>query len=1083
MAASDWEVVDDTGQKDVWEVVQEDVAPVDEGDWEVVTQPTAPDVSVGRQVEFGFASSSNDVTDLADLATARTGIGGRFGIKDGEFFYNSAEDQFGSDWNDLDYEGRRARIKEVRDAEIAAEYGDVIKAEKTDSGWAALGGIGKVVATPTSLIPVGTSAKVANNLYKLGKVGATGQKWVAAAETTGKLAMVNVAFATESSVLRQLAAEGTVDYKQTAEEAAFAAAFAPALVVGAKVAGVAGRKIFKDPNASVDSMTKGQARAKYRQIEQDMVDIQVKADSAKNTEVGSVERFKEAGKTIYKQYEDIYAQREAFLKKAGYNEMPMPGRDSAKRIDVYDNQGPGAGNWARLTQWLDWAGGAVDTRIRNISQSVAGRLHQTDLAVLERTKDAEVMVDTMRKGVDALDDSKLVWRLYQNQSWDEAATYLKTIGKDDVAKAAEDVRVLLKELGDESVSLGIIKKEGKGGFIKDYFPRHIKDEAGMRKKLGVEMTSAMDDALAKANAVAKKQGRTKSASSWMPGKPANYLTNYERSVVMNRALRDFNPKKYPGKKGFTNERRMKDGIPDFLLPFYHEPQNSLHLYMRDAIDEIEARKFFGVTSKEKKLPPKELKVWNRKNKNKQTVGKFVKSRKKTGKQEDLLTQKQKEFIVEDSVGSIVNREGGLNTAQRGELTSLLTSRFGPGRRQSAPYISNLKSFTYGALIGNIHSAVQQFGDAGVSMWVNGIGNTTRTVFNRAGRALTRKEQLVDVAADAGIARIAHDIANGGVHSQLTRVMKYSGFSKVDVMMKNITAEASLRKAWKQAGTKQGRADIYSRYAPAWGIEDTVKLIDDLKASKNGAPPSDLMKSYAANEILGMQPIAKSALPQAYLDHPDGRIAYTLLTWSLRLIDLGRRRIYNTYRSGNKARAMIELGRAAAILGTMETGIDYVQDFMRGKDVRAEDFPLRVGLNLMKMSAGVNKYDLNQFDSEPLTALTAGFTGVPTRGVVNDIVAPFTTMATGVEGASGREWGGEQYKKEVGDAFMKASRFFPVVGPYIKPASEWAWGSGKWEDKKYNEQQRKKRGETGGLSTLITNGSSSPSLPSLKFKGN
>src|SRR5690606_31427369 len=126
------------------------------------------------------------------------------------------------------------------------------------------------------------------------------------------------------------------------------------------------------------------------------------------------------------------------------------------------------------------------------------------------------------------------------------------------------------------------------------------------------------------------------------------------------------------------------------------------------------------------------------------------------------------------------------------------------------------------------------------------------------------------------------------------------------------------------------------------------LVKDLR---NGEV-TDLVRSIAFAELSRSQPITRLELPQAYLDHPDGRLLYQYKTFMLKQIDMARRDGYNEIKKGNFRKGFTNLLELGVVLGIAGTTTDKIKDFLLGKDINLEasDIPM----NMLK-TFGLSQY--------------------------------------------------------------------------------------------------------------------------------
>lgn len=440
--------------------------------------------------------------------------------------------------------------------------------------------------------------------------------------------------------------------------------------------------------------------------------------------------------------------------------------------------------------------------------------------------------------------------------------------------------------------------------LDNYFPRYVKDKEGLFAAIGKVEKSRAEEQLAKARS---KFGE---------------LTPLQESDIINKAIRGYPIKE--GKAGFT-QRRGIETVDDKLLGFYASPEESLHTYIRNAVTDLEKSKFFG----------KDIKF--------KTMG------------------GNSEFDIDSSVGNAVRRElddGRIGTAQLNELEHLLGVRFGIGEKSPKGITQLTKNIMYSGLLGNPISAATQLGDLGVSIYVNGFRNTLKVL----PRALVGKSKVS--ATDFGlIDNMAEEFATTTKSAKALRAFfKYSGFKKIDKLGKESLLNGSLLKYQKLAKSDKGRLKIAQKYRNVFG-DEYEQLVNDL----NNKEVTENVKMLLFNELADVQPITLSEVPEMYLRMPNGRITYMLKTFMLKQFDVLRRDAYQQIKAGNKAEGLKNLMKYGIVIGSTNTGSQYIKDWMLGKDVEP-DLPTDIGENLFK-TFGYSEYLLNKVKEGKLAEAT------------------------------------------------------------------------------------------------------------------
>lgn len=545
----------------------------------------------------------------------------------------------------------------------------------------------------------------------------------------------------------------------------------------------------------------------------------------------------------------------------------------------------------------DYALGATSTRIMNKSKELWRKAIEHERVVLRDTHRHLEQVDPFLMRLSELpkETEALLSRAILTGRAEVTNRLLQAIGDQELISGWKNVRSTLDSLGDQLVAL---KRFQKGNL--DYFPRIVKDVDGLLKALGKERGSFLEEAIKKAD----EQAIIKRGTG---------LTELEKSLVINKALSD--EKRTGSQPGFAKDRGIEEITPE-LQQFYASPAESLHSYVRAAVQDIERAKFFG----------KDLHVV------------------KDGK---------KEFThVDHSIGNLVNRlinEGKLSAKDAEEVGSMLKSRFTNGERAPWEIIQAGKNLSYAGLLGNPFSAITQFGDAIIQSYTQDIRSTLSAVV----RKVTGKN-IVSMK-DFGLSdHIAEEfVSTSRTAKALNAIFKYTLFKGVDELGKDVALNAAIIRNSRLARSEGGIQKLVQKYGDFLQPGEMEQLIKDLQKGE----ATDLVRSIAFAELSRTQPITRLELPQAYLDHPNGRLLYQFKTFMLKQIDVARRDAYNEIKQGKVATGLKNLTGLGIALGVAGMTTQAVRDFLLGKDVdiEASDIPM----NMLK-SFGLTEYFIDNF---------------------------------------------------------------------------------------------------------------------------
>lgn len=540
---------------------------------------------------------------------------------------------------------------------------------------------------------------------------------------------------------------------------------------------------------------------------------------------------------------------------------------------------------------LDKYLGSLSTRIRNISQPVFGRLRKFEFNTHKKTQDLVNTTEPFLAGINKLSGTQkdeIARQLYNGNF--KAARGL--MPEEVRASFSNVVEPLLSKMGDDLLETGHAFTK-----VDNYFPRLVKDLKGLEKSLGKKDRGVFDKAI---RDYAKSKGTS-----------VGKLTPEERGAVLDLQLRGYGMKVDGGKPRFVKERQIEQVSPE-QMKYYASPEESLSMYIRGAINDIEKRKFFG---------------------------------------RDTALGKDSIVDYDSSVGNLVAKEveaGNIPTERQGELEELLRARFIGGEQTPHTANSTLRDLGYMGTIANPISAITQLGDLGTTGALKGFKNTIASMFGE------KNVKLIDVGLDDAVAKeLTHGDARLTARA-LNKAMGLVGFKRLDRLSKETHMNASLRKARGLVKTPKGESAFRKEWGKVYGDEIDA-IVSDLKAGNI----SENVKLHMFNELADIQPIALSEMPEAYLTAPNGRILYMLKSFTLKQYDIVRRNIVQEYAKGNKAQAIKNATLYAGYLTAANTGTQAVKDMILGREVRPEDVPDRALWALLGVF-GLNKYTTERY---------------------------------------------------------------------------------------------------------------------------
>lgn len=473
------------------------------------------------------------------------------------------------------------------------------------------------------------------------------------------------------------------------------------------------------------------------------------------------------------------------------------------------------------------------------------------------------------------------------------------------------------------------------------------------------------------------------------------LTEEEKVSIVNNFIRGYGDKTVLAKSGFSQARTIQV-IDDKLNEFYENSDSALSAYVIRMNDEIEARKFFG------KKADGDARIQD-------SIGQYVL---------DLVVKKE------------------IKPDQEKEVADILRSRFHRGKMNGA--LDVYRNMEYLSTMGSPISAITQIGDLAFSVYANGFYNSLKG----AGKSLFSKNKLSKEAL--GIENITQEFTKNTVSGKfLDGVFKAVGLNKLDRLGKETLVNGYLAKLQRQARRKD---DVLLTELDKYFDPEEAQQV--LKELSNGEI-TEGTKFLAFNKLLDFQPVAKSEMPQKYLEMPNGRLFYMLKSFTLKQYDVFRREAIDDIASGNPAKVakgMKNLVKIAGLFIAANATADEIKDLVLGRETDPSD---KVVDNLWRL-VGATKYDVYKAREEGFGKTLVGKLLFPTS-VFDRLTKDVNTVVEDKKYERG-PLKGEQYKFE-------STQTIPVGGKLYY----WWFGRG--------AQKEQAKQETTGTSTL-------PALPKL-----
>lgn len=490
------------------------------------------------------------------------------------------------------------------------------------------------------------------------------------------------------------------------------------------------------------------------------------------------------------------------------------------------------------------------------------------------------------------------------------------------------------------------------------------------------------------------------------------LTTEEQATLVNNFIRGYGDKVSLAKPSFTKGRSINI-LDENLNQFYESTDSALSTYIVRMNDEIEARRFFG-----KELKPAE------------GLG---------------------DRNISDSIGSYVLKataDGKIKPSQQKEVADILRSRFHRGKMNAG--IDFYRNAEYISTMGSPISALTQIGDLGFSLFESGFYHTLRGM----GKSAFSKQKITKEML--GIENVMQEFTKDTFSGKmLDKVFKAVGLSHMDNFGKETLVNGAFSR--KQALAKKNDPVLQQEMEFMFGAEEAALAKQELIDGKYTPRTMEM----AFNTLADYQPVAKSEMPQKYLEQPNGRLFYMLKSFTLKQYDIFRTKAIDDIVSGDPKRArkgMKNLIRLAASFVAANATADEIKDLVLGRETPPSD---KVVDNLWRL-AGATKYDVYRARTDGVGRTVQGKLLFPTS-IVDRAGKDIYNTAVDKEYSKG-PLKGEGYK-------LESTQTIPVGGKLYY----WWFGRGA-------QKEEFKAGETpeqAGLPALPkTGGQTTPELPEL-----
>ena len=530
-----------------------------------------------------------------------------------------------------------------------------------------------------------------------------------------------------------------------------------------------------------------------------------------------------------------------------------------------------------------------------------------------------------------------------------------------------EVRRILDDLREQMIDVGV-----DVAYMPDYFPRKIKDADGLLDYVEQEFGDRQEySIIQKMIEEKRKDGRIR--------------TKEDEAQIVNSLIRGYAGGISIAKIGNVKERSI-DVIDQHMNKYYKVSSDALVDYVSGAVQMIEDKKYFGRETKElqnlrrmvanrettiseyEAMDPQEAKwkeiktrnykigaveaqirntydngvkaeLTDRKTKLEAEV-EYLKDRRADQVKEIAITRMKVELAqvkkevdaladskIENSVGNLLlemAEQGKISHTQELRLKELLLARFS-NKGLGNEFLRIIRDGGYIWTLGNFESAITQFGDLGTSAYKNGLWNTAFEYV----KAWSGKSEIT--IEDLGLGKIIQDggYADTSAWSQaLDKVLKYTGFEKMDKIAKQTLVNSAIRKAREQAKAESPELEQYLRH------EFEEKWVDVKEDLKTGAITDEIIE-YAMFQLLDVQPITIDQMPRYYAEGGKKRLFYMMKSYFIKQLNEYRKVCFETAKTDPR-KAVVDMLRLTAYLMLFNAGADLLKDLLFGRPINVAD---------------------------------------------------------------------------------------------------------------------------------------------------
>lgn len=564
----------------------------------------------------------------------------------------------------------------------------------------------------------------------------------------------------------------------------------------------------------------------------------------------------------------------------------------------------------------------------------------------------------------------------------DVETVAGILSENDMTDDFTEVRKVLDELREQMIEVGV-----EINYLPDYFPRKLRDADGLldylrQKYEGKPEYSKIMQVLEEKS----KDGRIRSEE--------------DRAQIVNSLFRGYGGTISLANIGNAKERSI-DLIDAEMNKYYKNSVDALVDYVSGAINLTENKKYFGKEAEDvqilrrrvanrkttiaeyEKMDAKEAKWKEIKTRNYkigavdaqirntyddllrqdleerkarlETEVEFLKNRKAEQVKEIALRRMNEELktledelsekadnTIEESVGNLLYdlaKDGVITHTQEMRLKELLVARFS-NKGLGNEFLRMLRDGGYIWTLGNVGSAITQFGDLGAAVYKAGFWNT---MFENV-KAWQGKSEIT--LEDLGLNKVITDggyVDTSKLTKHLDKVLKYTGFEKIDGISKMTLVNAAVNKARRdaQAGSKELEEYLRVEFGNRW-----KEVANDLK---EGRKTPEIIE-YAMFQLMDVQPVTIDQMPKFYAEGGKKRMFYMMKSYFIKQLNEYRKICFETAKT-NPQKALVDLMRLTLWLMLFNAGADFLKDLLFGREIDVTD----TWLENVFVGGSINRY--------------------------------------------------------------------------------------------------------------------------------